>query len=740
MLIEAKSHLARLMATENLTIEERNVPTAFFDMKSRILTVPILNGNLSPQLYDLLLGHEVGHALETPAEGWHNSVSIEKVEKSILNVCEDVRIEKKIKRKFPGLKPSFIRGYQDLMEMDFFETKGKNLNKLNFIDRVNLHTKGGASLAINFSQEEKVLLSEVESTETWKDVVAVAKKIQEFMKVQNVERQKVKIKIAKGKKEKSEPLTEQEKELLEKLDNGEIDYEIEFEEEEGDQSKGDNVEEGEGDDSSDESGSGEKENDTTSEQSGAGSAGSDDMDESLTSKTDEAFREKEKELFSKDVKRDIIYSNIPTLDYKKLIVTHKQILECLYLENKNDAKYNPQALKAQYKDFKTESNKVVSYLVKEFELRKNAEQQSRAKVSKTGELNMNRIHEYKLTDDIFARMTKIPNGKSHGLVIYIDWSGSMADKIHVTVKQLLNLVMFCKKVNIPFDVYAFTSQWRVPNPQVPKVGDLVVKDFSLLNLFNHKMSVTDYVEMSMHLLDYGTGYRNLSTYLSIPSTLALGGTPLNHSIVSAFSIIPEFKKENKIDIVNAVFLTDGESALLGDRYDFIDVRTNKPTVTSEARPSYRIRSVLRDPKNKASVEISDAGARYGSAASCETMALLKLLKQRAHCNLVGFYIAPSREMRSAFELYTSISSESYHERTSKVDKMMFEFKKEKLFVLEDVGYDEYYFIATSSMETEDDELVITSSTTRGMASEFSKYTGGKVNSRIILNRFIKMIA
>ncbi len=740
MLIEAKSHLARLMATENLTIEERNVPTAFFDMKSRILTVPILDGNLSPQLYDLLLGHEVGHALETPAEGWHNSVSVEKIEKSILNVCEDVRIEKKIKRKFPGLKPSFIRGYQDLMEMDFFETKGKNLNKLNFIDRVNLHTKGGASLGINFSQEEKVLLSEVESTETWKDVVAVAKKIQEFMKVQNVEREKVKIKIAKGKKEKAEPLTEQEKELLEKLDNGEIDYEIEFEEEEGDQAKGDNVDEGEDDDSSAESGSGEKENDTTSEQSGAGSAGSDDMDESLTSKTDEAFREKEKELFSKDVKRDIIYSNIPTLDYKKLIITHKQILECLYLENKNAVKYNPQALKAQYNVFKTESNKVVSYLVKEFELRKNAEQQSRAKVSKTGELNMDRIHEYKLTDDIFARMTKIPNGKSHGLVIYIDWSGSMADKIHVTIKQLLNLVMFCKKVNIPFDVYAFTSQWRVPNPQVPKVGDLVVKDFSLLNLFNHKMSVTDYVEMSMHLLDFGTGYRNVSTHLSIPSILALGGTPLNHSIVSAFSIIPEFKMENKIDIVNAVFLTDGESALLGDRYDFIDVKTNRPTITSEGRPTYRIRAVLRDPKNKASVEISDAGARYGSCASCETMALLKLLKQRAHCNLVGFYIAPSREMRSAFELYTSNSSESYHERTNKVDKMMIEFKKEKLFVLEDVGYDEYYFIATSSMETEDDELVITSSTTRGMASEFSKYTGGKVNSRIILNRFIKMIA
>ena len=111
MLLEAKSNLARLMATENLVVEERNVPTAYFDIKSRILTVPILNGNLSNYLYDLLLGHEVGHALETPATGWHDSIFDHKVNKDILNVCEDVRIEKKIKRKFPGLKVSFIRGY-----------------------------------------------------------------------------------------------------------------------------------------------------------------------------------------------------------------------------------------------------------------------------------------------------------------------------------------------------------------------------------------------------------------------------------------------------------------------------------------------------------------------------------------------------------------------------------------------------------------------------------------------------
>jgi len=98
MLVESKSNLARLMATENLVVEQRVVHTASFDIKNRILTVPVLNGNLSNEVIDLLLGHEVGHALETPEQGWHDSIVDLKVNRSILNVCEDVRIEKKIKR------------------------------------------------------------------------------------------------------------------------------------------------------------------------------------------------------------------------------------------------------------------------------------------------------------------------------------------------------------------------------------------------------------------------------------------------------------------------------------------------------------------------------------------------------------------------------------------------------------------------------------------------------------------
>ena len=120
---ESKSQLAKLMATENLTVEHRKVSTASFNLKDRVLTLPVWK-DMSGEMYDLLTGHEVGHALETPEEGWHNAVmgtgKFDKNFKNFLNVVEDARIEKKVKRRFPGLRQSFVKAYGQLLETDFF--------------------------------------------------------------------------------------------------------------------------------------------------------------------------------------------------------------------------------------------------------------------------------------------------------------------------------------------------------------------------------------------------------------------------------------------------------------------------------------------------------------------------------------------------------------------------------------------------------------------------------------------
>ena len=103
-LLDTKTILARLMATENLTIEQRaDVTTASFDTENRILVIPVLKQTLSSNLYDLFIGHEVGHALYTPPEKLQEALTEKGMSVSVLNVVEDARIERKIKNKYPEI-------------------------------------------------------------------------------------------------------------------------------------------------------------------------------------------------------------------------------------------------------------------------------------------------------------------------------------------------------------------------------------------------------------------------------------------------------------------------------------------------------------------------------------------------------------------------------------------------------------------------------------------------------------
>ena len=135
---EIKGALAKLLATENLTVEHTKCETASFDVKNRVLSLPLWIA--SESVYDMLVGHEVGHALYTPAEEWTDMLN---VPQSYVNILEDVRIEKAMKEKFPGLRKDFFQGYKELNEKDFFGIEILDLEKLKLIDRINLHYKVG---------------------------------------------------------------------------------------------------------------------------------------------------------------------------------------------------------------------------------------------------------------------------------------------------------------------------------------------------------------------------------------------------------------------------------------------------------------------------------------------------------------------------------------------------------------------------------------------------------------------
>ena len=170
---EIKGNLARLLATENLVVEHRKVPTAQFNVDSRVLTLPLWD-LASSAVYDMLVGHEVGHALFTPNVDFREQVDCPK---DFVNVIEDARIEKLMKRKYAGLRKSFAQGYTELNNKDFFEVADKDLSEFSLIDRINLHFKLGATALVPFNGSEMVFVARTDQAETFEEVLQIAQDV-----------------------------------------------------------------------------------------------------------------------------------------------------------------------------------------------------------------------------------------------------------------------------------------------------------------------------------------------------------------------------------------------------------------------------------------------------------------------------------------------------------------------------------------------------------------------------------
>ena len=710
-LIETKSLLAKLMATENLIVEQKNVPTASFNVKDRILTVPILDKNISGYLYDLFRGHEVGHALHTPLDGMIRGKE-EKVPMSILNVVEDSRIERKIKNKFPGIRLSFVKAYQELIQKDFFGTKDIDLNGLNFIDRVNLYCKGGAAQGIQFTVDEQYLLNRIETTETYDDVIEVSKLVMDFMKHQQEEQKKM---------------------MLEEDPDGdiEVDHDYDSSEEDFEDTDGFEDEEVNSNGSQSQDDKSEKEFDE-SEDAGNSSGGTDpetSSDEEIKSFTDESYRKNESKLFDTTNTSSYYYGNVPDFDLNKAVVTHKQLwkryrdIELIRLES--NKYFRPVYGDIEgFQKLRNDAKKVVGYLAKEFELRKNAEQLKRASIAKTGDLNMSKIYSYGFAEDIFKKITVVPNGKSHGLVMFLDWSGSMHGHLSNTIKQLINLVMFCKKVNIPYDVYAFTSEYDDLYANEYKEGDISTRNFKLLNMLSSKMSASEFSYAGAALVNMGK-YRSWK-----PHWLQMGGTPLSEAIISAMKIVPEFQKQYKLQVVNTVFLTDGDGHTLADVF-FTNERGYKVAGRGD-NYDYRQQKkmVIRDVKTKHEVIVEHPQGRELTAG------YIKMLKLKTNCNIVGFYVLSGRELGREMHWFYPNVSYTVH------DKLKSDFRKNKSMVVTSAGYDEYYLLRAEGLDTDEDAefTVKENATTRGLVSAFSKYAGNRLANRVVLNRFVGMIS
>jgi hypothetical protein len=729
---EIKSQLAKLLATEDLVVEHKKVETASFNVVSRVLTLPMWN-NTTEEVVDMLVSHEVGHALYTPSEEWYKEY---KINPNVVNVVEDARIEKLMKRRYDGITKTFYKGYTELHNQDFFDVKKKDITQLSLADRINLFFKIGSHYRISFTDYEQTLVDRVGSCETFQDVLEVSKLIYEYC-------------LDEIEKKKQEQETEQDSNFEMNGDgqnNGGglgLDEDNEYE----DLSEG-------RDQQSDKGDSDEESHEVTQTQTG-GTQGM-GTDEVNIVETAESLERSIKNLASMEGLENH-YLELPDIDINQIIVDNEVIhglCDAHFKEIRSDMEklekygnfqddWKLYSLKealvvmnetdAEFLKFKKNAQKEVNYLVKEFEMKKSAGAYARATTSRTGILDTTKLHTYKYNEDLFKKVSIIPDGKNHGLIFILDWSGSMAREMLDTIKQLYNLIWFCNKVQIPFEVYAFSENYpnhdlegKMKESYKPKDGLFRIRPgFSLLNMFTSKVRGKELDAQLKNIFLIATAFNNYNANRLVPLGLGLSSTPLNESIASLHKIIPQFRKDNGVEKVNCVILTDGEAYQLNYHQEVQRSWEDEPYLGERSIDNS---CFLRNRKTGKTYKTGDNWSTF-------TPVMLQDLRDSfPDVNFIGIRIMPSRDLSS----FLRINCDDYN--SPEVEKYRIAWRKTKAVALKGTGYHTYFGLSSTALSNDTEFEVEEGATKAQIKRAFTKSLTAKKMNKKILSQFVDLIA
>jgi hypothetical protein len=499
--LDQKTLLAKLFASENIQIRHRaQIQTAAFDVKKRILYLPVWK-DVTNELYNLLISHEVGHALYTPKEEFEKILEKGPAYKSLVNIVEDARIEKMIQNKFPGLRKDYYKGYADLLDRGLFNLKDKDVRKdigeYEFFDRVNIHFKGKDHIDVPFFDEkEKEIVRRVDACVTFEDVLKLCD------------------------------------ELYDDLEEQEIETSSDFEMIDG---------EGEGE------GDGEG---GCPKNSFSGTLQCDPGDEKTEKSGDTPFVSMSKfdiENISKKLidtrVGEVVYFNMPSDKIlQNYIIDNKKLVSEIIASN-DDRRGKNLSSKID--------KKIINYMYKLFEQKKAASEYKKISISKTGKLDTNKLHHYKIKEDLFRKNSVVQDARNHGVIMLVDFSGSMSTVIENVLYQVFELMEFCKKSKIKYKIFSFTNGYGTPDCETNE-GDLILdRTLQMVELFNSEMKRTDF-ETIMTALG-----RFISGNGSCPY-ITMGGTPLSSSIFVMDYVIRDFQKKFDTEILNLIVLSDGD--------------------------------------------------------------------------------------------------------------------------------------------------------------------------------------
>ena len=557
------STLSRLLAKENITTITRNVQTAAFCPKTRTLILPAYSEKMSTDFVEYMIGHEVGHALFTDdprvLDAFSNGSSIDK---GILNVIEDNRIERLILSIYPGLIGVFKRAQKELFHDNFFNTGGKDFTDFTFLDRINLKSKIGDHFRVIFDNEtENAIWDRVNAAMTSDEILEIYEDIKAYLK-----------EMSKGNKKKTPRAGD------DSADESSDDSADESSDDSADESSSDESDDSSSDESSDESddsSSDESSDESDESSSDESSDESDDSssDESDDSSSDDSSDELETDSSDEcgcdsDLEDDLDgYAPRTVNDFNNKLKRYidQEAVNEYHLDRDSmfesiirhenwlpDEKITESEI-ARYECFNAKIKQRVNHLANEFNRRKSAWESSRARTAKSGTIDTSRLHEYRINDDIFLSRVETASAQSHGMIFLVDMSGSMIAHIQNVIEETIILSQFCQRVQIPFAVYSFTSNEKRVDQISPELNNTInpLGGVQLIELLNsHTMKAVD-VKKAMT--------RILSIRGSNSKIFGMGSTPLIQSLIALREIHKVFRKETAVQKSTVMILTDGEA-------------------------------------------------------------------------------------------------------------------------------------------------------------------------------------
>ena len=736
------SVLPKLLAKENITIQHGNYKTAWFDVKNRVLGLPMWK-DMGKDVYDLLVGHEVSHALHTPFEGWHDSPEkLEGAPRSYLNVVEDARIERFIKDIYPGLVGPMARGYKVLYDRKFFgDLDSLNWDEVKLIDKLNIKAKLAHLQEVPLNAEEQVFLDRMMATQTFDEVVELAKDILKYTKENQPE-----LLEPKEEEQNGQPQNSEDDPTTNGHDDTEMPQQQKYEEEQSSTpgQEGEDGEEGEESSTSGEDGESEEEADGQEDSSDEedGEEGSSESEGSISStpeyseedvsRTDEALRRNEGQLLEmdEDGEQPILIQDVSKQAMDIAVIPYSKVKDARPkpLEDSLDG----------YKEYIKKTKKSVNFAVKEFEQKKSAYQWTRAQTAKTGRIDVNKLWSYKTSEDIFAQMTTLADAKNHGMILIVDFSGSMAHSMSYVMDQLIHLVLFCKQVNIPFDVYGFTST----NPGFKRSynrktngyknaftytdGHLDMDGLSMPLICSSSLKKADYEDSLQHMFTRKSS-RNAYWAHNLSEYEDWGSTPLNQSLVVAHKLVKEFKKKHNVQKMNLVTFTDGDANGLHAIQDYkmenqkIDTKWNKFKMIIDGK-------------------MVNIGSRYQA-----TKRLLENISKRYNTKTIGFFMADqSRHFRDRlYVINNDINGYDYESDREFKKQAAKEYRKNKCVQIDNcLGYDKYYLLkGGQGLKAESKDFVTTGAESDAqLRTAFKSFAKDKKLSKVLMTSFGKEVA